>query len=94
MTDHHLDGTRIRSKAEFMTAVAAALSFPDWFGHNLDALADCLSDLSWLPDGEHVLVWSAPEVLAAADPKADRAIRDVLLAASRPGRFLVELVAA
>jgi RNAse (barnase) inhibitor barstar len=92
--DHPIDGTRIRTKAEFMTEVAEALSFPAWFGHNLDALYDCLSDLSWLPEGEHVLVWSAPEVLAAADPGAYQAIQDVLLDATRPGRFRVELVAA
>jgi len=92
--DHVIDGTRIRTKAEFMTAVADALSFPDWFGHNLDALADCLRDLSWLPAGEHVLVWSAPEVLAAADPRAAGAIRDVLRDETRPGHFRAELVPA
>lgn len=90
--DHPIDGTRIRTKAEFMAEVAAALSFPDWFGHNLDALYDSLRDLSWLPAGEHVLVWSAPEVLAAADPEAHLAIREVLLDATEPGRFRVELV--
>ena len=47
--EYYLDGTEIRDKAEFYDAVAAALGFPDWFGHNLDALADCLRDLSWLP---------------------------------------------
>ncbi len=26
-------------------ALAEALSFPDWYGHNLDALYDCLTDL-------------------------------------------------
>ena len=25
-----------------------ALGFPDWYGHNWDALADCLTDLSWM----------------------------------------------
>jgi Barstar (barnase inhibitor) len=94
MMDHHLDGTRIHTKAEFMSSVADALAFPDWFGHNLDALYDCLRDLSWLPEGEHVLVWTAPEVLAAADPKADQAIRDVLRDATAPGRFRAELVPA
>jgi RNAse (barnase) inhibitor barstar len=89
--EHPMDGTRIRSKDEFYDAVAAALSFPDWFGRNLDALYDCLRDLSWLPAGEHVLVWSAPEVLRAADPDGYRAITEVLLDASRPGALRVEL---
>ncbi|HRC00598.1 MAG TPA: barstar family protein, partial [Dermatophilaceae bacterium] len=30
-------------------AIAAALGFPDWFGHNADALYDCLRD--WAADG-------------------------------------------
>jgi RNAse (barnase) inhibitor barstar len=89
--EHPIDGTRIRSKGEFYDAVAAALSFPDWFGRNLDALYDCLRDLSWLPAGEHVLVWSAPEVLRDADPDGYRAIAEVLLDASRPGALRVEL---
>jgi hypothetical protein len=37
------------SKAEVIARLAAALHFPDWFGHNWDALSDCLSDLGWLP---------------------------------------------
>ncbi|OLR95500.1 barnase inhibitor [Actinokineospora bangkokensis] len=61
-----------------LTAVAEAMAFPDWFGHNLDALFDSLTDLSWLPAGEHVLVWSHPEVLAGADPVGYRGIRSVL----------------
>lgn len=42
-----LDGTT--DKTELFTRIASALIFPDWFGHNWDALADCLGDLSWLP---------------------------------------------
>ncbi|WP_229795280.1 barstar family protein [Saccharothrix coeruleofusca] len=44
-------------RAEALAAIGEALEFPDWYGHNLDALYDCLTDLSWLPEGEHVLVW-------------------------------------
>jgi RNAse (barnase) inhibitor barstar len=39
-----------------MCEIADALRFPEWFGDNLDALADCLSDLSWLPAEGYVLV--------------------------------------
>ncbi|MGH3761383.1 barstar family protein [Actinophytocola sp.] len=89
--EHQIDGTAIRSKAEFYDAVAAALSFPDWFGRNLDALYDCLRDLSWLPAGEHVLVWREPEVFEHADPAGYRAVADVLMDASEPGRLTVRL---
>lgn len=39
-----------RDKADLLARVATALAFPAWFGHNWDALADCLADLGWLPD--------------------------------------------
>ena len=35
----------LRAKDSMLKAVAAALEFPPHFGHNLDALYDCLTDL-------------------------------------------------
>lgn len=32
-------------KKELHARIADALDFPDWYGHNLDALMDCLTDL-------------------------------------------------
>ena len=32
-------------KKELHARIAQALAFPDWYGHNLDALMDCLTDL-------------------------------------------------
>lgn len=89
--EHTIDGTTIRTKDDFYDAVAAALSFPAWFGRNLDALYDCLRDLSWLPRGEHVLVWSAPEVFERAEPAGYRAVLDVLRDAGAAGTLRVEL---
>jgi hypothetical protein len=65
-THRHRVRAGARGKSEAIAAIAEALSFPDWFGHNLDALHDSLVDLSWLPPGEHVLVWEGgvPEVEA------------------------------
>jgi RNAse (barnase) inhibitor barstar len=43
-------------KADALDRFAEALKFPEWFGDNWDALADCLSDLSWWPAGGYVLL--------------------------------------
>jgi len=43
-------------KAGFLDRIAAALSFPDWFGRNWDALADCLADLDWLPAAGYAII--------------------------------------
>jgi RNAse (barnase) inhibitor barstar len=46
---------------------AEALKFPDWFGGNWDALADCLNDLSWLPAGGYVLLLEHADEWCAED---------------------------
>ena len=49
------DLSRVRTKAELLTALAAAGGFPGDFGGNWDALADSLADFSWRPAGGYVL---------------------------------------
>jgi hypothetical protein len=51
-----IDLVRVRAKEEFLDSVSTAMRFPDWFGHNWDALADCLQDLSWIGDSGWVLL--------------------------------------
>lgn len=46
----------VRSKGELLAALAQVLKAPDWLGHNWDALADVLGDLSWQPADGYVLV--------------------------------------
>ena len=75
---HELDGSALHDRGSALDGIAAALSFPDYFGRNLDALRDCLVDLSWLPEGEHVLVWRHAEVLRGDDPTAYERIVTVL----------------
>jgi RNAse (barnase) inhibitor barstar len=41
----------IRSKQKLLRTLADGLRLPDYFGHNWDALEECLRDLSWLPEG-------------------------------------------
>lgn len=75
---HVLDATELVNKRTTLDGIAAVLAFPEWAGRNLDALYDCLTDLSWLPEGEHVLIWSGHQELAEHDPKAHRGINAVL----------------
>lgn len=52
-----IDAAAIRDREGFHDALSAALSLPDWYGRNLDALYDCLTDM---PETEiHVLHGSA-----------------------------------
>lgn len=47
----------IRSERQLFSYFAAELAFPDYFGHNWDALDECMRDLSWVRDdvcaGDH-----------------------------------------
>ncbi|MFI5610469.1 barstar family protein [Amycolatopsis sp. NPDC051903] len=79
----HVVNGATADKATTLDAIAAAMSFPEYFGRNLDALYDLLTDLSWLPAGEHVLIWTGSDVLKQADPKTYLAVRSVLSDAQR-----------
>ena len=46
----------ISSKRELLSALSRALQFPSYFGYNWDALDECLSDLSWLPGGDVLVI--------------------------------------
>ena len=46
MSIYLLDGKDMTSKEEAYELIAKELVFPDYFGKNLDALYDCLSDMS------------------------------------------------
>jgi RNAse (barnase) inhibitor barstar len=40
-----LDASRFSTRDGFYDEVSAVFGFPDYFGRNLDALADCLGDI-------------------------------------------------
>ncbi len=40
-----LDGMEIRDRGQLHDLLAASLELPDWYGRNLDALYDCLTDI-------------------------------------------------
>ena len=63
-----------RDKHSLLRKLALAMHFPAWFGNNWDALADCVTDMSWLPATGYVIV------LQHAQAMEDNAEEDFLTA--------------
>ena len=78
-----IDLAGFRGKTELLEAMARALEFPAWFGHNWDALADCLDDLEWLRGKGYLLLLENPAGLSAAAPKDFALVLDILADAAR-----------
>jgi len=56
-----------RDKAGLLGALGKDMAFPEWYGQNWDALADCLADLGWRPaEGYLVLLERADRLNARA----------------------------
>jgi RNAse (barnase) inhibitor barstar len=76
-------------------AFAKTLSFPDYYGKNLDALNDCISDLD-VQDGGLVLVFRRFDAFASRHRAVAQAVLDILAHNARRfllfGRRLIVLV--
>ena len=46
----------VKTDKELFFVIANTMHFPDYFGHNWDALDECLSDLDWLPAEGYLLI--------------------------------------
>lgn len=65
-----IKGGHCKTPATLYAEFARALAFPDYFGHNWDALEECLTDLEWLPaKGYVLLITDAAHVLSNDDTK-------------------------
>lgn len=75
-----LRGTRCRTTVDLFAEWAAALGFPDWFGHNWDAFEECLRTVT-APDecGPVTLVLrNAAVLLEDEDPRQLGVLLDIL----------------
>lgn len=83
-----LDAARWQSEDDFHRDARDVLQFPDYYGNNLDAFNDCLSDLE-IPElaGGCAIQFLKFDKLAAAFPDTAHAILDIIETNSR--RFLL-----
>ncbi|HEU4684535.1 MAG TPA: barstar family protein [Nitrospira sp.] len=73
-----LKGAKCRTPAGLFEECARALRFPDYFGHNWDALEECLADLEWLPAKGYLVVIIEAEQVLADDEEAYATFVEVL----------------
>lgn len=83
----NFDCTAWQMKQDMLAAFASTLEFPEYFGQNLDALNDCLSDIDVLEKGGRVLVFHRYDAFAARLPEAAWTVLDIIEINSR--RFLL-----
>ena len=76
----HVDLKDARNVPGFIRAMKRDLEFPEWFGNNLDALNDCLTDFSWHPARGYVILLDGLSSLSAA-PTSFAAFNQVLASA-------------
>ncbi len=77
-----LDSWQVEDKSAFLDVCEEAFAFPEWVGHNFDALADALSDVRG-PDGAGVVVlW---EGWATSGPRQPAGVRRRAERVRRPG---------
>jgi len=82
----------VRDKKAFLNAVAQALRFPDYFGHNWDAFYDCLIELA-RGDGGTLMLLREVSNFARTEPEefaaALAALRDAADYWKEKGKVLI-----
>ncbi len=90
----HVDGWHGDTKREFMEDIGEALGFPEHFGKNFDALADCLRDVKAGEGNGTLLLWDGWGPFARHEEDAFEKIIKVLderVSAQHGGPFAVLL---
>lgn len=65
------------TKSALLQRLASALQLPEWFGHNWDALEECLADLPQATGHGVIVELRQLNRLAAHDPDSVRTLLDV-----------------
>lgn len=82
-TIHEFDCTTWTSERTFHNDVAATLRFPDYYGKNLDAFNDCVSDLDISNESGMLLVFRQYDAVLGEDAQLANCILDILATQSR-----------
>ena len=73
-----IQGKQCRTPAGLFGEFARALAFPDYFGHNWDALEECLADLEWLPAKGYILLITDTQAVLPEDEEEYETLLEIL----------------
>jgi RNAse (barnase) inhibitor barstar len=79
-----IDAAAPETERDFLGAIGTALDFPDYYGHNLDALNDCLRDVvrkayGWRPDATGLaIVFTGYEAARARWPRTAQRVLEII----------------
>lgn len=50
-----IDGEKTKTLIMFLNEIAIAFKFPGYYGKNINAFAECINDLDWIPEKNYRL---------------------------------------
>ena len=74
----HVDGRPVQRKEQLMNAMATALDLPEHFGHNWDALEECLTDLEGIEAEGYLLLYDHIDGLLGTHPDQFETLVEIL----------------
>ena len=74
----HVDGRNVQRKEQLMTALQTSLGLPAHFGHNWDALEECLIDLEPVDGPGYFLLYDHIDGLLQAHPDQFETLVEIL----------------
>lgn len=73
-----IQGKKCGTPSSLFGEFARTLDFPDYFGHNWDALEECLADFEWLPAKGYILLITDAHAVLPDDEDEYETLLEVL----------------
>ncbi len=73
-----IQGKKCRTPSGLFDEFARVLAFPEYFGHNWDALEECLADFEWLPAKGYILLITDAHAVLPDDEEEYETLLEVL----------------
>src|SRR6188768_449424 len=92
----HIEGKNISRKEQLLNHAATALRLPEDFGHNWDALEECLTDMEWVDADGYLIYYDHIDTLMSAHPDQFETfieiVRDAVASWKEDGTAMVVLL--